>query len=194
MWAPLYDPLVRRIGRGRRRSIELARLGEGDRVLIPGAGTGLDLELLEPGLRITALEQSPAMLRRLQQKASARELQVHIVRGDALRLPFTAGSFDGVLLHLIVAVVSDPVQMLAEARRVLAPRGRILVFDKFAADHQKPSVPRRMLNVAARAVATDITVRLGEAASAAGLSVIHREGVSLGGVFQVAVLEVATET
>ena len=53
------------------------------------------------------------------------------VRGDSMALPFAAGGFDFVVLHLIVAVVPQPQRCLAEAARVLRPGGRILLFDKF---------------------------------------------------------------
>ena len=62
LYAPFYDLIVRRIGRGRRRAIELLNVQPGERVLIDGCGTGLDLELLPRGCHITAIDITPAMV------------------------------------------------------------------------------------------------------------------------------------
>lgn len=48
-----------------------------------------------------------------------------------MALPFASGSFDFVVLHLIMAVVPRPQYCLAESARVLRPGGHILLFDKF---------------------------------------------------------------
>ena len=74
--------------------------------------------------------------------------------GQALELP--DASFDAVALHLILAVIPDPVRCLAEAARVLRPGGRLAVFDKFVGDDATPSLPRRLLNLPARWLATDL--------------------------------------
>lgn len=46
-WAPIYDRIMRPIyGVARRRAIELLNLRAGEKVLISGVGTGLDLPLI----------------------------------------------------------------------------------------------------------------------------------------------------
>lgn len=40
LYAPFYDLIVRRLGRGRRRAIELLDVKPGERVLIDGCGGG----------------------------------------------------------------------------------------------------------------------------------------------------------
>lgn len=188
-WAPLYDPLVRRLSRARRRAISLARLKPHETVLIPGAGTGLDLELLPPLAHIAVVEQSPQMLDRLRRRADRLDLEVEELRGDATAMPFPDESFDCVLLHLIVAVVDSPEQVLREARRVLRKDGRIVVFDKFAADEGPVPWLRKLANRLTRVVATDITLRLAPLAEEANLRVVLREPAGLGGFLQVAILK-----
>jgi phosphatidylethanolamine/phosphatidyl-N-methylethanolamine N-methyltransferase len=68
LWAPGYDAIVGAAGfnTARRLSIDRLRLASGDRVLIVGAGTGLDLGLLPPNVDFTAIDVNPAMLRHLE--------------------------------------------------------------------------------------------------------------------------------
>ncbi len=128
--APFYDTLIARATRSaRQRSLSSLPQHGNARVLLSGAGTGLDFPFLPPCHEYTALDLTGAMLARA--KGRARGLRMGWVRGDSMALPFSADSFDHVVLHLIMAVVPQPQCCLAEAARVLKPGGRILLFDKF---------------------------------------------------------------
>jgi SAM-dependent methyltransferase len=52
-----------------------------------------------------------------------------IEKGVAEALPFTDGSFDTVLSTFTLCSVADPRQVLAEAKRVLKPGGRLLFLE-----------------------------------------------------------------
>jgi phosphatidylethanolamine/phosphatidyl-N-methylethanolamine N-methyltransferase len=186
LWASFYD-LVVRFGRQRRRAVELLALRAGEDVLIVGAGTGADLPYLPPHVRVVATDLTPAMLERARPKARPG---VRLEVMDAHRLDLPDGAFDAVLLHLILAVVPDPVACLSEASRVLRPGGRISVFDKFVPEGGRPSFARRIVNLPARLLATDITRVLEDvlAASAAPLRKEHDEPAGLGGAFRLVVL------
>jgi hypothetical protein len=58
VWAPAYDAVARAGGfdTARRLSIDRLRLASGDRVLIVGAGTGLDLDFLPSNVGVTRSE------------------------------------------------------------------------------------------------------------------------------------------
>lgn len=128
--APVYDAFIAAATHhARLRSLHRLRQAAAQRVLLCGAGTGLDLPHLPVGHTYTALDVTHAMLRRAAQKA--RGLQVEWVLGDAMALPFAAHSFDCVVMHLILAVVPQPQLCLAEVARVLKPGGQVLLFDKF---------------------------------------------------------------
>jgi phosphatidylethanolamine/phosphatidyl-N-methylethanolamine N-methyltransferase len=64
VWAPVYDAIVRAAGfdAARRLSIDRLRLAPGDRVLMVGAGTGLDLAFVSSNVHVTAIDITPSML------------------------------------------------------------------------------------------------------------------------------------
>lgn len=186
-FAPLYDRIAS-FGAQRRRSIGLLDLRPGERVLIVGAGTGADLPHLPPGVEVTAGDITPAMVERTRDRAARLGIPARVEVMDGQALPFPDATFNAVILHLIVAVIPDPIACVHEAARVLRPGGRIAVFDKFAPDEGPPSFLRRALNVVTTTVATDITRRLGPLLAGTGLTVERREPAMLGGLFEIALL------
>ncbi|MEW5791092.1 MAG: methyltransferase domain-containing protein [Pseudomonadota bacterium] len=130
LWAPLYDLVVDRAFVAQRRR-SLAELGEvaGQRILIDGVGTGLDYPHLPPGATYVGVDLTWAMLARAARRPEGHG--VRLVQGDAMALPFADGSFDQIVMHLILAVVPEPARALREAARVLKPGGQILILDKF---------------------------------------------------------------
>ncbi len=156
--APFYDAAIRRATvRARARSLARLPTHERQRILISGAGTGLDFPFLPAMHDYVALDLTAAMLARSRERAQG--LRMDWVRGDSMALPFSSESFDCVVLHLIVAVVPQPDRCLAEAARVLKPGGRILVFDKFLRRGEHAWF-RRTLNPLTRRVATRLDVVL----------------------------------
>jgi phosphatidylethanolamine/phosphatidyl-N-methylethanolamine N-methyltransferase len=190
LWAPAYDAIVGAAGfnTARRLSIDRLRLTSGDRVLIVGAGTGLDLGLLPPNVDVTAIDVTPAMLRHLERRAAGTGRSVATRIMDARRLAFPDSSFDAVVMHLILAVMPQPERGLREAVRVLKPGGRIAVFDKFLRDDERPSLQRRLLNAVAKPLFSDLNRRLGPLISGTRLVTEHDEPVAFGGTYRVVTL------
>jgi ubiquinone/menaquinone biosynthesis C-methylase UbiE len=186
----VYDALTGAAGftDARRRSIGRLHLAPGDRVLLVGAGTGLDLEYLPAGVEITAVDVTPAMLKRLQARAirSGQEVSVHVM--DARKLEFPNESFDAVVMHLIIAVMPDPDLGLQEAERVLRPGGRIAVFDKFLRKGERASLKRRLLNLVAKPLFSDMNRRLEPLVAKTSLQIDHDEPIAFGGVYRIATL------
>ena len=190
VWAPAYDVIVRAAGfdTARRLSIERLRLTSGDRVLIIGAGTGLDLDFLPSNVHVTAIDVTPAMLRQLERRAAGTGRSVTTRIMDARQLAFPDSSFDAVVMHLIVAVMPQPERGLREAVRVLRPGGRIAVFDKFLRDDERPSLKRRLLNALAKPLFSDVNRRLGPLIAATPLVIEYAEPVAFGGTYQAVTL------
>ena len=110
VWALGYDALFGpATSRARRRSVELLAPLAGERVLLVGVGTGLDLPHLPRHARYAAVDLTAAMLRRAGLRAERIHLSIALTLASAAALPFASGSQDAVVLHLILAVVPDPV-------------------------------------------------------------------------------------
>ena len=195
VWAPAYDAIARAAGfeNARRLSIGRLRLASGDRVLIVGAGTGLDLDFVPSNVHVTAVDVTPAMLTRLERRAAGTGRPVTVRIMDARQLAFPDSSFDAVVMHLILAVMPDPERGVREAVRVLKPGGRIAVFDKFLRDDESPSLKRRLFNAIAKPLFSDLNRRLGPLLGGTGLVIEHDEPVAFGGTYRIATLMKASE-
>ena len=181
--APFYDAfLARATASSRQRSLSRLPQQGTTRVLLSGAGTGLDFPFLNPSHDYTALDLTSAMLMRSHSKA--RKLKMEWVQGDSMALPFADQSFDYVVLHLIVAVVPHPERCLAEAARVLKPGGRIFIFDKFLQRGERAWL-RRSLSFVVAKIATRLDVVFEEVLeNTPDLSVISDEPALAGGWFR----------
>lgn len=189
-WAPWYDTLVGAAGfeEARRRSLDHLALASGARVLIVGAGTGLDLEYLPRGVHVTAVDVTAAMLDRLGRRAQSLELHVDTHVMDARRLTFGIGTFDAVVLHLIVAVMPQPERGVAEAVRVVKPGGRIAIFDKFLGDDERASIARRAVNLIMKPMFSDMNRRLGPLLDGKEIEVERDEPGPFGGMYRIVTL------
>lgn len=192
VYAPLYDQ-VAGFGPQRHRAIELLDPRPGERILIAGAGTGADLPWLPDDVEIVAIDLTPAMVRRTEARAAAlgKRVDAHVMDAHALELP--PASFDAVVLHLILAVVPDPQAAIGEVARVLKPKGRIVVFDKFAREGHPASLLRRAANVVTHTLFSSITRHLEPLLEGAGFVVTHREPSLFGGLFQIATARLRSE-
>lgn len=96
------------------------------RPFLPWEGRGIEIgvgsgRFAAPlGVQV-GVDPSPAML----VHAAARGIET--VRGSAEQLPFADGSFDYALVVTTICFVDSADAMLAEARRVLKPRGRLVI-------------------------------------------------------------------
>ncbi len=187
IWTPVYDLVARRLDRARRVAHTLIAIRPEEAVLLDGAGTGLDLDMLPRGARITAIDITPSMIERLRARALRLDLEVDARVGNGQQLPFPDASFDVVVLHLILAVIPDPVACIREAERVLRPGGRVSIFDKFAPDGKPLSVIRRIANIFTSVAATDITRSLGPILAATSLRVVRDEPAAFQGLFRAVV-------
>ncbi|GGI03811.1 methyltransferase [Egicoccus halophilus] len=126
---------VERAGLGELRGALLADLS-GEVVEI-GAGTGANLAHYGAQVRrVVAVEPSLPMADRLRRRAAdgPDHLDVEVVTAPAERLPLPDASADVVVSTLVLCSVRDVGRTLAEARRVLRPRGRLVLLEHVAGE------------------------------------------------------------
>ena len=192
LFLPAYDLVAKPFHKLRQRSIDLLAPQPDEKILILGAGTGLDLYCLRHCKDITAIDITPAMISRLKSRAHKLGITVDAKVMDGQNLDFPDNTFNCIVLHLIIAVIPDPCRCLKEAERVLKPGGRIIIFDKFLPDNAKPSILRRIGNVFTNLMFTDITRRSADIISCTKLEKSLDVDAALGGMFRIIKLEKIT--
>jgi phosphatidylethanolamine/phosphatidyl-N-methylethanolamine N-methyltransferase len=163
--------------RPQRRAVALLNVQPGERVFVPGVGTGMGLASLSPGALVTAIDLSPAMLAQARRKLAGKAAVLEVM--DAQHLRYPDARFDAVLMSLILSVVPDGTAAFREAWRVLRPGGRAVIFDKFLPEDERLSLLRRAVGAAARAVGTDPNRHLSEITAGASNLVVERNEASL---------------
>jgi ubiquinone/menaquinone biosynthesis C-methylase UbiE len=184
LYTPGYDLAARVFDQSRKRSIESMQIQPGDKVLIVGAGTGLDLEFLPNYCEITATDLTPSMVERIKRRNLTTRLQVEAIVMDGQQLAFPNESFDKVILHLILAVIPDPVACIREASRVLKKGGSAVVFDKFVPKGRNVTLLRSFFNLFTNLIASDITRSTDDILDNCGLTVVSDEPADWNGNFR----------
>ncbi|WP_448628232.1 class I SAM-dependent methyltransferase [Geodermatophilus sp. URMC 64] len=155
-------------------------------VLELGVGTGLNLPLYpDDVVRIVGVDLSEEMLARARARVSAAGLggRVELRRGDAHAVDLPDGSVDTVVSTYSLCTVADPAAVLREARRVLAPGGRLVLVEHGPARGRVLRGVQRLLNpLAVRWQADDLLREPRVLAAAAGFAVTGADQAGFGGV------------
>jgi ubiquinone/menaquinone biosynthesis C-methylase UbiE len=145
------------------------------RTLDIGTGTGRMIELFANHTAgFTAVDNNVEMLRIARAKFASldfinnRNTPVEIMLGDFNQLPLDDHSFDTILFHQVLHYAQAPESVIAEATRVLAPMGRILIVDFAPHDHEE----LRSIHAHARLGFADDAI--GTAFAANGLRMAHQ--------------------
>jgi SAM-dependent methyltransferase len=126
-------------------TVELLNLGPGERLLDLGCGTGNTLAAtvrrwghLAPGMHLEGVDLVPAALDVSRGKVRDAALECGLnpshgfqvldlsLLGEVTVLPYGAGSFDVVVLSLVLPYLKNPGPLLEQVRRVLRPGGRVV--------------------------------------------------------------------
>ena len=133
-WDALRDELF---GRGADLHTLLGLLDDDWSVGDLGCGTGQVTAALAPFVRrVVAVDGSRPMLAAARRRLAGVP-DVELRSGALEALPLEDGELDAAILSLVLHYTAEPPAVLAEARRVLAPGGRLLVVDMLPHDHEE---------------------------------------------------------
>jgi phosphatidylethanolamine/phosphatidyl-N-methylethanolamine N-methyltransferase len=116
------------------RLIALERMGikPGDNILEVGVGTGINASLYPKHCHVTGIDFSALMLEKARERVAKKGVtNVRLKEMDAANLTFADSSFDIVYAPYVISVVSDPVRVVNEMRRVCRPGGKIVILNHF---------------------------------------------------------------
>ena len=132
--APIYDLWARLTeSKARDRCLELAAIQDGEAVLEVAVGTGLAFEKIlraNPTGRVEGVDLTDGMLLRAERRVAATgRTNYRLSIGDAYDLSFADDGFDVLINNYMFDLLPerDFPEVLAEFRRVLRPRGRLVM-------------------------------------------------------------------
>jgi ArsR family transcriptional regulator len=103
-----------------------------------GTGTGRMIELFGPrASQAIGIDRSSEMLRLARVKLEAAGIHSSLRQGDMYALPLDDGSADSIIIHQVLHYAHSPAAAIAEAARVLAPGGTLLIVDVAAHEREE---------------------------------------------------------
>lgn len=137
-YAPVYDFIFDWVfAPGRAAAVKALALESRDRVLEVGIGTGLNLPLYPPTVRLTGIDLSEEMLDKAVERVQTLTMpNVTLKVMDATSMDFGDNEFDKALATYTISAVPDPVAVLREMRRVVRPGGIIVILNHFRSERR----------------------------------------------------------
>jgi len=157
---------------------ELFRHMEG-RVLFLSLGTGLDIEAFPPGKHITAIEISPKMLEKAQQRIEAYDGVIDAQVMDVHDLSFDDNSFDQVFTSCTLCSVPKPVDGLRALRRVLKQGGELFMFEHTGSKYLPLQILLNLMTQMSRKIGPDMNRDTVSHVKAAGFQVTEVNNIFL---------------
>ena len=119
-----------------RLGLEKIGIKAGDTIIEVGVGTGLSLPLYPDSCKVVGIDITRNMLKKAQAKKEKYGYHhVSLFEMDAENITFADNSFDHAVVPFVVSVVSNPVKMMSEIKRITKHNGKIIVINHFRSRH-----------------------------------------------------------
>jgi phosphatidylethanolamine/phosphatidyl-N-methylethanolamine N-methyltransferase len=126
----------RTLNAGRALAYQQMDIQPHDRILEVGVGTGISAKAYPTNCTVTGIDLSSSMLEIARQRVAEHRLHhIRLLEMDAAALTFPANSFDIVYAPYLINVVSDPLKVVREMRRVCRPGGKIVFVNHFRSEN-----------------------------------------------------------
>jgi phosphatidylethanolamine/phosphatidyl-N-methylethanolamine N-methyltransferase len=138
LYAPVYDFIFDWVfAPGRTTAVKQLELRPRDRVLEVGIGTGLNLPLYPPAVRLTGIDISQEMLDKAVERVQTLAMpNVTLKVMDAAAMDLADDEFDKAVATYTISAVPDPVAVLREIRRVVRADGSIVILNHFRSERR----------------------------------------------------------
>jgi phosphatidylethanolamine/phosphatidyl-N-methylethanolamine N-methyltransferase len=172
LYAPVYDFVFDWIfAPGRTAAIKHLGLTPTDSVLEIGIGTGLNLPLYPPSVKLTGIDLSSEMLDKAVERVQTLTMpDVTLKVMDATAMDFGDNEFDKAVATYTISAVPDPVAVLREVRRVVKPGGVIVLLNHYRSE-------RRIIQTAEDLLAP-VCTRLGWKSNLAMMPLLGQVGLT----------------
>lgn len=138
----------------KERTFALLGVGEGQRLLDVGCGTGDDVRLLAERVgrsgSVSGADKSETMVAEARERSVGSGLPVEYVCCDVTQLRFPDDTFDGCRADRVLMHLDEPVKAVAEMFRVARPGGRVVVaepdWETLVVDGVERRLARKILN------------------------------------------------
>jgi phosphatidylethanolamine/phosphatidyl-N-methylethanolamine N-methyltransferase len=137
-YAPIYDFVFDWIfAPGRVAAIKHLQIQPTDVVLEVGIGTGLNMPLYPPAVRLVGIDLSQEMLDKAVERVQNLAMpNVTLKVMDATAMDFGDNEFDKAVATYTISAVPDPVAVLREMRRVVKPGGLLVLLNHFRSERR----------------------------------------------------------
>jgi ubiquinone/menaquinone biosynthesis C-methylase UbiE len=147
------------------------------RCLMVASGTGNDFRHFPPGLTITAIDVSPAMVERARARAAAYGGALDVRVMDVQALDFPSATFETIATASTFCSVPDPVRGLRELCRVLKPGGRLLMFEHVRSRFGPVALLQDLMTPLTRRMGPDMNRDTVSNVQRAGFDIVSEENV-----------------